>query len=169
MPQFNLQTDFWTFVWPRIALGIGMGLTFIPLTTMTLSHIPKEEMTEASSLYNLVRNIGEAWGLHLQRQCLLSELQFHQSRLVRHLTPFDQTYLFYQIKSAHSSERKACLRMVLMDSCTGSLSASQRLLHFNDVPFLIICLLTLCVLPLVFLMKKPDVHGGPPQATDFEA
>ena len=30
MSQFNLMTDFWTFVWPRAALGLGMGMTFIP-------------------------------------------------------------------------------------------------------------------------------------------
>ena len=63
MSRFNLQTDFWTFVWPRVTLGLGMGLSFIPLTTLTLSHIPRENMSEASSLYNLLRNLGGSVGI----------------------------------------------------------------------------------------------------------
>ncbi|MDI6727546.1 MAG: DHA2 family efflux MFS transporter permease subunit, partial [Thermodesulfovibrionales bacterium] len=32
MSQFNLYADFYTVLWPRIVLGVGMGFFFIPLT-----------------------------------------------------------------------------------------------------------------------------------------
>jgi MFS transporter, DHA2 family, multidrug resistance protein len=162
MSLFNLQTDFWTFVWPRVALGVGMGLTFIPLTTMTLSHIPREQMTEASSLYNLVRNIGGSVGVAFTTTMLARRAQFHQSRLVEHLSPFDQTYPFFH----HKIEAFLGMQGLPPSGADGlmyrQLIGQSTALAFNDA-FLLICLLTICILPLVFLMKKPDAHGAPQQ------
>ena len=161
MSLFDMQTDFWTFVWPRVIQGVGMGLTFIPLTTMTLSHIPKEEMTEASSIYNLIRNIGGSVGIAFTTTMLARRAQFHQSRLVEHLTPFDRTYLIYHNKTAAflgaqglpPGDADGLIYRQLIGQATG--------LAFNDA-FLTICFLMLCVLPLVFLMQKVESKGGPP-------
>jgi len=38
-------------------------MTFFPLTSITLFHIPKENMTEATSLYNLLQNLGGSVGI----------------------------------------------------------------------------------------------------------
>ncbi|HSB52065.1 MAG TPA: DHA2 family efflux MFS transporter permease subunit, partial [Dissulfurispiraceae bacterium] len=48
MSNFSLDADFNTVIWPRIVLGIGMGFFFIPLTTLTMSSVKKEEMGNAS-------------------------------------------------------------------------------------------------------------------------
>ncbi len=155
MSQFNLTTDFWTFVWPRVVLGIGMGFTFIPLTTMTLSHIPKEHMTEATSLYNLLRNLGGSVGIAFTTTILSRRAQFHQTRLVEKLNPFDPAYQIHrgQISSflaGHglppAGADKLLYRELIRQSTT---------LSFTDA-FLTICVLILCVLPLVLLMKRTE-------------
>src|ERR1041385_3102714 len=40
-----------------------MGLLFVPLTTITNGPIPKEQMGNATSLFNLMRNIGASVGI----------------------------------------------------------------------------------------------------------
>jgi MFS transporter, DHA2 family, multidrug resistance protein len=167
MSLFNMQTDFWTFVWPRVLQGIGMGLTFIPLTTMSLSHIPKEEMTEASSLYNLIRNIGGSVGIAFTTTMLARRAQFHQSRLVEHLSPFDQTYLFYHNKIAAFLGSQGLPSNDADGLMYRELVGQSTALAFNDA-FLAICFLMVCVLPLVFLMRKPEGQRGPP-TTAIEA
>jgi len=164
MSRFNLTTDFWTFVWPRVALGFGMGMTFIPLTTLTLSHIPRERMTEASSLYNLLRNLGGSVGIAFTTTMLSRRAQFHQTRLVEHLSPFDPAYaishdrisLFLTGKGLPSAGADGMMYRELVRQSTT--------LAFADA-FLSICLLMLCMLPLVMLMKRaPAAAGGPPAA-----
>jgi DHA2 family multidrug resistance protein len=167
MSLFNMQTDFWTFIWPRVLQGIGLGMTFIPLTTMTLSHIPKEAMTEASSLYNLIRNIGGSVGIAFTTTMLARRAQFHQSRLVEHLSPFDQTYLFYHNKIAAFLGSQGLPSNDADGLMYRELVGQSTALAFNDA-FLAICFLMVCVLPLVFLMRKPEGQGGPP-TTAIEA
>jgi MFS family permease len=63
MSRFSLGADFSSLMWPRIYLGIGMGCLFIPLTTLTLSSIPRPQMGNATSIYNLLRNLGGSFGV----------------------------------------------------------------------------------------------------------
>src|SRR5208282_5678101 len=94
MSQFDLYADFNTLIWPRIVLGVGMGLLFIPLTTLTLSTVKKEAMGNATGIYNLLRNLGGSFGVAFVTTMLARREQFHQLRLVEHLTPFDRNYQY---------------------------------------------------------------------------
>jgi DHA2 family multidrug resistance protein len=163
MSRFNLTTDFWTFVWPRVALGLGMGLTFIPLTTMTLSHIPRENMTEASSLYNLLRNLGGSFGIAFTTTILSRRAQFHQTRLVENLTPFDPAYQMAHDRIGSALAAKGLPPSGADGAIYGELVRQANTLAFTDA-FLTICLLILCVLPLVLIMKRPEAAGGGPPA-----
>jgi DHA2 family multidrug resistance protein len=165
MSRFNLTTDFWTFVWPRMTLGFGMGMTFIPLTTLTLSHIPKERMTEATSVYNLLRNLGGSVGIAMTTTILSRRAQFHQTRLVEHLSPLDRGYVMAHEKIAEFLNLKG----LPPDGADGlmyrELIRQSTILAFTDA-FFVICILILCVIPLVFIMQwaKAPAAGGPPAA-----
>ena len=163
MSRFTLQTDFWTFVWPRVTLGIGMGLTFIPLTTMTLSHIPRERMTEATSLYNLLRNMGGSVGIAFTTTMLSRRAQFHQTRLVENLTPFDPAYQMAREKLGDVLAAKGLPAAGADGLIYRELVRQSTTLAFTDA-FLMICLLILCVLPLVFLMQRAPVPARGPGA-----
>ncbi|MBS1243143.1 MAG: drug resistance transporter, EmrB/QacA subfamily, partial [Nitrospirae bacterium] len=164
MSRFNLTTDFWTFVWPRVALGFGMGMTFIPLTTLTLSHIPREHMTEASSLYNLLRNLGGSVGIAFTTTMLSRRAQFHQTRLVEHLSPFDPAYAISHDRISSFLTGKGLPPAGADGMMYRELVRQSTTLAFADA-FLSICLLMLCMLPLVLLMKRASATaGGPPAA-----
>lgn len=165
MSRFNLTTDFWTFVWPRVFLGFGMGMTFIPLTTLTLSHIPKEHMTEAASLYNLLRNLGGSVGIAFTTTLLSRRAQLHQTRLVEHLSPFDPSYLASSHQLGNALTNKGLPAAGADGLMYRELIRQSTTLAFTDA-FLMICLLILCMMPLVMTMKweKHAAPGPPPDA-----
>ena len=100
MSLFNLNADFNTIIWPRVVLGVGMGFLFIPLTTMTMANVKKEDMANASAIYNLLRNLGGSFGVAFITTMIARRAQFHQVRIVEHLTPFDAAYQAASSKAA---------------------------------------------------------------------
>ena len=160
MSRFNLTADFWTFVWPRVILGLGMGFTFIPLTTMTLSHIPRENMTEASAVYNLLRNLGGSVGIALTTTVLGRRAQFHQTRLVEHLSPLDPSYQIMRDKIGSAIAAKGLPAAGADGLLYRELVRQSTTLAFNDA-FLMISIMILCVLPLVFIMQQAEGPTGP--------
>jgi DHA2 family multidrug resistance protein len=46
-----------------------MALTFVPLTTATMQSIPPQRMGNATSLFNLMRNIGGSVGIAVTGRC----------------------------------------------------------------------------------------------------
>jgi DHA2 family multidrug resistance protein len=158
MSLFNMQTDFWTFVWPRVTLGIGMGCIFIPVTTLTLSHIPREKMGEATALYNMIRNLGGSMGIAFSFTMATRRAQFHQSRLAENLTVLNPEYFMTKMKAAALLSGKGAA--VPPDAAIYSQLVKQsNMLGFNDAFFIVAVTLS-CVLGLVLIMEKPVPMEG---------
>ena len=92
MSLFNLQTDFWSFVYPRGVLAVGMAFAITPLVVMTVAYIPKEKMQDATPLCGVIRNIGGSIGTAIVTTVISQRAQFHQFRLIENLTPYDLPY-----------------------------------------------------------------------------
>jgi len=157
MSMFNRLADFNTILWPRIIMGIGVGLIIIPLTTLTLSRMKKEEMGNATSIFNLVRNIGGSFGVAISTTILTRRAQFHQSRLIDHLAPFDMPYALGSSRASDALQQRG---MEPANSFQGGLAAiydqvirEASMMSFNDVFYLLSVMLVLTV-PLVFFMRR---------------
>ena len=90
--NINLQLGMSNIVWPIVGTGIGISAIFVPLTTLTMGTLHKEEMGNASGLFNLMRNIGGGVGIALTTTMLARMSQVHQATLVGHLSPYDPAY-----------------------------------------------------------------------------
>ena len=59
--------------WPRLVQGLGMGLMFVPVTTVMLSPLPKNELASATGVSMLVRQLGASVGIAVLTTLLASE------------------------------------------------------------------------------------------------
>ena len=102
MRGFTLDAAYYDFVWPRVVLGIGLAMTFVPLTTITLATIPREEMGNATGMYNLMRNIGGSFGIAIAATVLARDSQFFQTQLTSRINSFGAkfTMTLGQLKAA---------------------------------------------------------------------
>jgi len=159
MSQFNLFADFNAVLWPRVLLGVGMGFIFIPLTTLTMAAMRKEEMGNATAIFNLLRNLGGSFGVAFITTILARRVQFHQARLIEHLTPFDRNM---QVVVPQISEvlRQKGFPPPLLDQGSlgviqGELLRQAAMLSFNDA-FYLLSIMMAVVLFFVPLMKKGE-------------
>ncbi len=162
MSQFNLLADFNTIIWPRVVLGVGMGFLFIPLTTLTMSAIRKEDMGNASAIYNLLRNLGGSFGVAFVTTMLARRAQLHQVNLVEHLTPFDTSYQLTLSRAdqflQHMGFDVSTARQGSLSVIHGQLLRQASMLSFNDA-FYILSLLLICTLPLLLLIRRSESTG----------
>ncbi len=163
MSQFNLLADFNTVFWPRVVLGVGMGFLFIPLTTTTMSSIRKEEMGNATGIFNLLRNLGGSFGVAFVTTMLARRAQFHQVHLVEHLTPLDRNFQGVLPQISQSLQERGFLSTFSEQGSLGAiyhqLVREASMLAFNDV-FYFLSFMMMLILPLVLLMKKGN-DGAP--------
>jgi DHA2 family multidrug resistance protein len=169
LAQINLQAGYWSIFWPQFIQGAGMGLLFVPLATVTMDRIPKEKMGNATSLFNLMRNIGGSTGIALVETLLERQRQFHTNVLVSHINPYDTD-------SQVAIQRMKALFMAKgADAVTagnrshaalsGMVQQQAGILSFNDAFWLLAWIFVLLA-PLVFLMRPPAHHGAAAPPTE---
>lgn len=89
MSRFTLEIDIGTAMMSRNIQSIGIACFFVPLSYLTMAFVPNERMSNASALFNLLRNLGGSFGTAFVTTMLARRAQFHQARLVEHSTPYD--------------------------------------------------------------------------------
>jgi len=161
--RLNLDAGYWEFFWPQLFMGLSLGFVFVPLTTVTMNPIPKEQMGNATSLFNLVRNLGGSVGISAVETMQVRRTQTHIGILGAHVNSLNlgsqQTLGQLQgyfaaigadpVTASHQAY-VAVWEMVLRQAA---------ILSYNDV-FRLLGVMFLLMLPMIALMKKPK-GGGP--------
>ena len=166
MSQFNLQADFFTVLWPRAVMGMGMGFIFIPLTTLMMTGVRKEDMGNATAVFSLLRNLGGSFGIAFVSTLIARRAQMHQSRLAEHFTPFDTVFQTAQEQLAIVLRYRGIAfsgaDQGSLGSIYGRVIKEASMMSFNDA-FYLLTLFLLSVVPLVFFMKRalPPGERGP--------
>jgi len=170
LSRLNLTTDFATVNFLRIILGAGVGMIFVPLTTMTLSTVPKEEMGNATGIYNFLRNCGGSFGVAIVTTVFARRAQFHHARLGEHLTPYDAALRHslggVSLPLPDSGVGPYGFDMSTLALLDRQLDVQSMMLSFNDA-FYVSFVLMLFVFPLVLLLKRQK-HGAPGPAMAHE-
>ena len=63
MGGLSQTSGYWDVFWPRLVQGFALGFMFVPLTTVTLGAVPKEELAGASGVATLIRQLGGSFGI----------------------------------------------------------------------------------------------------------
>jgi DHA2 family multidrug resistance protein len=128
---------------------MGVGLIFVPLTTVALGALRKEQIGNASGIFNLMRNLGGSIGISMVTTLLDRGAQTHQAILVSHMTPYDPAFQqrIQALKHVLGTSQKAEAVMY------GTLVKQATLLAYVDNFRLFAFICVICALA-VFLFKK---------------
>ncbi len=163
----SLDAGYWDIFWPQFIQGISLGLLFVPLTAAAMSPIAREKMGNATSIFNLMRNIGGSVGIATATTLLARRQQVHFAALGAHFDPFEpRTTAFLDGLKRSFLAAGADPVTAGQRAAAGAVGLVQRhaaMLSFVDV-FRILAGSFLLVAPLVFLMKAPKKGGEAPMA-----
>ncbi len=91
--NLNLQIATINIAIPNFIMGIGMSMSMIPIITLSTITLKNEQMTNASGVQNLLKNIGGAIGTSIVTTLISRKAQAHQSFLVDNLTSLNDNFL----------------------------------------------------------------------------
>jgi MFS transporter, DHA2 family, multidrug resistance protein len=87
MTGFSLQMDTAPVVWSSLLQGVGIGFTFVPLSTLAFTTVAPRLRTEGTAVFTLIRTIGASIGISITEALLARNGQFFHAVLVEHLRP----------------------------------------------------------------------------------
>jgi MFS transporter, DHA2 family, multidrug resistance protein len=161
--HLNLNAGYWDIFWPQILQGAAMAFLFVPLMTTSMSGIAKEKMGNATSIYNLMRNIGGSFGIALMTTLLARREQVHQNQLISHITPSDlrtqnmmhglqSWFAQHQPLSAYDAAHKSWGAIYLM------VQQQSAMLSFVEA-FWVMAVIFWAMAPLLLLLRNArDLH-----------
>jgi DHA2 family multidrug resistance protein len=164
LSHLNLNAGFWDLFWPQFFQGFFMSMLFVPLTTITMDAIRPEAMGNATSLFNLMRNIGGSVGIATATTMIARSTQTFLSTFGRHINPYNLTqqamaemlrgYFISRGSDPVTAGREAYAAL------NGILQQQAALLSYLNV-FKFFGFVFLLMLPLVLIMRRPARASGP--------
>lgn len=74
------------FFWMLIVRGVGMGMLFIPISTLSLSTLKGQQIGQGAAFTGMMRQLGGSFGIALIATLLSRKATMHKQVLASHIT-----------------------------------------------------------------------------------
>lgn len=143
--------------WPLILRGVGLGLLFVPITTLSLSTLKGKEIGEGAAFTGMMRQLGGSFGIAIITTFIARFNQEHRVNLVSHLdkTNFAVQQRVLQLQQSFMNKgfsTNESLNRAYQVMDYGVMKQSS-VLTFVDIFYYLGILFLLCI-PFVLLIKK---------------
>ncbi|HEV2854346.1 MAG TPA: DHA2 family efflux MFS transporter permease subunit [Thermoanaerobaculia bacterium] len=153
----TLASDRHDFFWPLILRGVGLGLLFVPLTTMALSGLRGKDIPQGAGLTNMMRQLGGSFGIALVTTFIQHRSWTHRVNLLSHVSIYDPAVrerlsavtggLMARGSDFYQAQRQAYAAI------EGAVVRQTFLLTYMDA-FRVVGVFFLCCIPLLLLFKR---------------
>jgi MFS transporter, DHA2 family, multidrug resistance protein len=159
---FSGESDFFVLLMVR---GVGLGLLFVPVTTLALSTLKGKEIGQGAAFTGMVRQLGGSFGIALISTFISRGNVQHRGDMISHISPYDPDV----------QQRLAGMKATFMTQGFGMEEATMKanklmdvmvskqaaLLTYMDV-FLYIGIFFLLCIPFVLILKpsKPNLEAA---------
>jgi MFS transporter, DHA2 family, multidrug resistance protein len=167
MGRLTLDISPTSLLWPIVISGVGAGMVFVPLTTISMGTLKNEQIGNASGLYNLMRNVGGGIGISMVNTLVERHQQIHRAELVQNLVPtnpaFQQTFdatrgLMSQTAGPVVADQRA------YGLIQGTLEQQSAAFSYVDVFRYLALACFVCAVIVVFMKRVRARKGAPVMA-----
>ncbi|MDQ2800902.1 MAG: DHA2 family efflux MFS transporter permease subunit [Armatimonadota bacterium] len=146
--------------------GFGLGLVFIPISTVAFAGLQGAQIAQGSALYNLMRQLGGSFGIAVLNTYIVNMTGFHRAELVSNLHPGDPIFQArlsgaagaLMANGGYSLATAQAAALHLLDR---TVEAQSVTMAYNNA-FILLGLTFVIALPAVLLLRKPKRGAAPP-------
>ena len=144
------------FFWLLIVRGAGLGLLFIPITTLALSTLHGQQIGQGAAFTGMMRQLGGSFGVAIITTFLSTQNMVHRVNIVSHLDKYSPAIQQRITMMQRGFMAKGMASDVALSSAYRALdynvSKQASVLSYMDV-FLYLGVLFLICVPFVLLVK----------------
>lgn len=145
---YNLNMSSGWIIGPFILQGLGLGMIFVPLSSVAFSTLPLQYRDEAAGIFSLLRTIGSSMGISIIITIFTRHSQMAWNQLGGFITPYNQAVTNY-LNSLHLTLANPIAAKIL----TKEMVRQAQMISYVNV-YAFIAWSFAAMLPLVFLLKK---------------
>ncbi|MDP4209718.1 MAG: DHA2 family efflux MFS transporter permease subunit [Bacteroidota bacterium] len=146
--------------------GFAMGVLFTPLTSVAMLELPPHKMSQASGLFNVIRQLGGSFGVAILSTLLTTRLIYHTQMYGGAIDPNSQTYqnvkreVGYHVQHEIGSSPAAAAQ--LSQQVVSSQVTKEAYIQGIDDDFLVAGFFTVIgVVPILLLHTRKKNAGQP--------
>ena len=151
MMQFAPVMGAMPFMVSGFIQGAGLGLIFVPLNTLAFATLPPDLRTDAAGFYMLLRNLGGSIGISLTVGVLARQAQISHADIAANLSMTTTPW-------ADGALGKALGGDAILAMLDGTVNRQAAMVAYLDV-FTLMFWITIAMLPLVLLLRRPRAAG----------
>ena len=152
MTGFSPQMGAGPVVWTGLIQGVGLGLVFVPLTTVAFGTINPKYRADATALFSLARAIGSSIGISIVSVLLARNIQVNHVELGAAISPFNPV-LTQAVPTATAGN------VTVLTQLDGLVNIQALMVSYLD-DFKLMMIVALCVIPMVFFLSRGDEKSG---------
>ncbi|HEY5071941.1 MAG TPA: DHA2 family efflux MFS transporter permease subunit [Caulobacteraceae bacterium] len=150
MSHFDLSMPMGPIIVSGIVQGFGIGLIFVPLSTLAFATLAPQHRPEATGVYTLVRSLGASVGISVMEALWTMNTSVVHSSLAAHVQPGNP------VVSADLPSIFNPATAVGLQALNGQITRQAAMVGYVD-DFRLMMLVTLGVMPLLLFMRTPKM------------
>jgi DHA2 family multidrug resistance protein len=171
LAHLSAEIGFWNLTPILVIMGLGMPFQFVTLTTISISTVPRESMTSASSIYTLSRRVGGNIGYALLATVVARRSQFHRASLIEAFTVTNSVFTTASAQLAAGLVQRGVPPTLASQKATalldGLLNQQCGVMAYNDAAWFVAVIFLLSA-PLILLFPGRTVSRPVDEAPDIE-
>jgi MFS transporter, DHA2 family, multidrug resistance protein len=154
MTGFDISMTQSPIVLSGVLQGLGLGLVFVPLSTLAFATIKPQYRVDATSIFSVVRNVGSGVGISMVTAVLSQMMGINHAELAERITL--QSHGLQALPGVGASRQ-------MLPILDGLVSQQSAMIAYLD-DFWMMMVITLISLPIVFMLRRPQMSVKPDPA-----
>ena len=160
MASFSPEMDDKLILVSGVIQGFGMGMVFVPLSTVAFATLDTRFRTDATALFSLVRNLGSSIGVSVVAMLLSRNVQLNHTELSAYINPYNPN-LWAASPQAAAGDPAA------LSQLDGVVNMQSQMISYNN-DFKLLMVMTLAAIPFIILLRKPKAAPGGASAVHMD-
>jgi EmrB/QacA subfamily drug resistance transporter len=159
--HIDVNTSMWDMIWPTLVRSVAMAMLMAPIMTLTMNCVPQNKIGMASSMSNVIQQVGGSVGIAFFTSALTNRAHYHMSVVAQGMhsgtAEFSESIKNVAYHAHGLGFTHAQSAMIGQSFVMQQVSQSAMVMSFQDT-FLIGMILMVVAIPLAMLLPNKMEH-----------